>query len=165
MSKQIQPNIRPPLKSSIRSISVNKLIGIFAAVGYNTKMVKYYGPELVTNGDFSAGGGWALGVGWVIGGGVLNVNALAGTFSQQPLPGIIDGRRYRVSIKILNNLGGNGRVFVAGEILDFGPDGNYNLEGVHVGADSSVYVQVYIDSNLQIDDVSVREITYIEKDE
>ena len=73
MLNQIQPKIKPPLKSSINSISVNKLIGIFAAADSGTVTKRSLGPELVDqfnwfnaawwNGfdpNWSEGGGWLI---------------------------------------------------------------------------------------------------------
>jgi len=51
-------NTRPPLRSSINSISSDKLIGIFAPVAGNSILVR--GPQLVGDYHFDTGAGWII---------------------------------------------------------------------------------------------------------
>lgn len=64
------------------------------------------GPELVTNGDFSAGStGWTPGTGWTISGGVASVIAASGTVLRQAKT-ITAGKAYQIQVDITSYTAG-----------------------------------------------------------
>ena len=67
------------------------------------------GPELVTNGDFSAGAtGWEIGGGWSVSGGSANKVADPNAAIAQANNGrYIAGRRYRISVTVAGFAGGS----------------------------------------------------------
>ncbi len=79
------------------------------------------GPELVTNGDFSAGTtGWTLGTGWSIGGGVATTEAgTSGMLSTTVT--VVAGRTYRVDYTITSWVSGQAIPGFAGGTVVNGP--------------------------------------------
>lgn len=74
------------------------------------------GPELVTNGDFSAGStGWSLGAGWSISGGVASATSSSSGLLATPAP-LTVGKVYRVTFSIVSETtaGAGVSVYVGG---------------------------------------------------
>lgn len=164
--KQPQPNIKTPLKNPINSISVNKLIGIFAAADDDSKkLIKYYGPELVTNGGFDADVNWIKGVGWTISLGKLNDNAAITTFTYQNIAGLVSDRSYRIKIECTDFTSGEVNFYIAGFSVHVTGIGIYVIEGQFTGVDLNLYIYNWSASVLKLDNASINEILYKEVDE
>jgi hypothetical protein len=143
--------------------ALTSITGFFHPVDDEEGKIPGYGSERVWNGSFDPIGGWVLGVGWVIGGGVLNDNGANGTFCRQVLV-LVVGVRYRVKFRVSNFVSGIFQCYIgSGGGLGVIVDGYYSFDYIHAGVDNNIYLQNSADSDLDIDDVSVREI--IIKDE
>jgi len=109
------------------------------------------GPEVITNGDFSAGAtGWTLGTGWTISGGVAtHTGTASGNLAQSPL---VAGRAYRITMNVTN---GTVNVYAGSSSFVLNLTGNINL--ILIASSSQVFIQSAIDG-VTVDNVSYREL-------
>lgn len=72
--------------------------------------------ELVFSEPFNATGAWSLDTGLAISGGTLNQTGASGTLRTAvlTLPGLIDGRSYRVTLTVAGRTSGLVRVYLGG---------------------------------------------------
>ena len=131
----------------------------------SVKPVQTYGPELVTNGNFSDGStGWALGTGWSIGTNELIATSMSNQFVTQSFT-FTSGKRYRASFSVsgTSSLPNNVslRLPYDGAISNIAyvnqnSDGVYSHEFVSNGS-STLYLG-YGSFTGSIDNVSVKEV-------
>jgi hypothetical protein len=114
------------------------------------------GRERVVNGGFDVNANWVLGDGWDIVGGVLVDVGLAGTFCAQLLPAVRIGQSFKISYDVRNYIYGEVFVYLAIVNCYAAGNGRYCREGIFTLYDYYLYIQNVIDSNMQIDNVSVK---------
>lgn len=74
-----------------------------------------YGPELVTNGNFSVDASWTKEAEWTIGSGTANCNAVTAKYMYQNVgAGFEVGKTYRGKVKITSLTSGSMRIQLAG---------------------------------------------------
>ncbi|WP_157669279.1 hypothetical protein [Chitinibacter sp. GC72] len=122
------------------------------------------GPELVTNGDFSAGSaGWALQSGFSVGVGVLSIaNPASGNYANQTV-GIVNSKHYLVTYEIKNYVSGIVRVNLGRMGATVGASrtatGVYSEVLVAAGTFQEIVVQANAASTVaDVDGISVREV-------
>ena len=123
------------------------------------------GPELVTNGDFSAGTtGWGVGTGWTVSGGIASFsNPTGSNLSRTDLPSIPAGRLCKLEID-LNYTSGAGCAVglnIGGGIDTFGTftgSGRKTAYVITTTARTGVQVTGIGGSVFSIDNISVKEL-------
>jgi hypothetical protein len=125
----------------------------------SVKPVQYYGPELVTNGDFATDSGWTKGTGITISGGSANFTGVANNNIRQDI-GLITGKTYKIIFTVSN--------YVSGDI-DYNVGGNTRQGAIaangtytdYVVSDSGSFLYFQADQSSgftgSIDNVSVKE--------
>jgi len=135
------------------------------AAGSNSTMTQGYGPELVTNGDYSDGStGWTEGTGWTIdtGTGVAtHASGSSGNLDQSMA--LVAGAAYEVRLTLSNVSAGAAQVYLQGSAAE-NVSASLNSNGSYVftlvaGTASSYDLRVNGSSafNGSIDNISVRE--------
>jgi len=126
----------------------------------SVKPVQYYGPELVTNGDFATDSDWTKGTGVVITGGKANwINTINNVGVTQS--GIItSGSNYKVVFTVSNYVSGSVRLRFPSITERLTSNGTYTY---YINAtDTNLYIQGETNTdpnvNLSIDNVSVKEV-------
>jgi hypothetical protein len=126
----------------------------------SVKPVQYYGPELVTNGDFATDSDWTKGTGVVISGGKANwINTINNVGVTQS--GIItSGSNYKVVFTVSNYVSGSVRLRFPSITERLRSNGTYTY---YINAtDTNLYIQGETNTdpnvNLSIDNVSVKEV-------
>ena len=67
------------------------------------------GPELITNGDFSAGSsGWTTGSEWTVGGGQATLNFVGSYTNMDYVRSFVAGKLYKLTFNIISQSGANG---------------------------------------------------------
>jgi len=127
----------------------------------SVKPVQYYGPELVTNGDFATDSDWTKGTGWNISGGKGNGTSASGDLTQTI--SIAINKTYRVNYTISNYSSGVFRIvlgaYVAG--TNRAANGTYTdvLTVTNANSNSLLYLAADISAFTgSIDNVSVKEV-------
>jgi len=130
----------------------------------NATMTDGYGPELVTNGDFSTDSDWIKGTGWSIADGVASCDGTNGqTLLQTYSGGLRDNAVYEFTFTVSNYVSGNIRPYIGGNNADLvlvTGNGTYRALSASGTANDFVGFQSSV-SNFSIDNVSVREIPVI----
>lgn len=126
----------------------------------SVKPVQYYGPELVTNGDFATDSNWTKGTGITISGGSANFTGVANDNIRQDI-GLITGKTYKIVFTVSN--------YVSGDI-DYNVGGNTRQGAIaangtytdYVVSDSGSFLYFQADQSSgftgSIDNVSVKEV-------
>lgn len=120
------------------------------------------GPELITNGDFLSAAGWTIGSGWSVAGG--KANKVAGPnssiFSSFAPP--TAGAVLKASLVVSSYVDGGVALFLSTSPAAFGPvrtaNGTFTDYFVLTGAQNMFGVNGNPNSNLSVDDMSLREI-------
>lgn len=122
------------------------------------------GPELLTNGDFSAGAaGWSLGAGISVSGGVLTAATASNQTATQAIPSITPGKWYMVTLTITAYTSGTIRVSLGGALVAVPAPALLGLRQVLVQAgtiDTNFRIypgDVSVGGTAEFDNVSVRE--------
>lgn len=106
-----------PLESYVRGLFAAGEQGVWYDIPGHADVLNQLGPELLTNGDFSAGTtGWTLGAGYTVESGVLKGATASNQTAAQDMP-IVAGRWYIVSLDVLSYTSGNIRVNVGGNVV------------------------------------------------
>ena len=139
----------------------------FWRYGANTQKIwdqspTIYGPELVTNGDFSSATGWTVEAEWTISDGKARAVMAAGHDVFRSVS-YTSGKRYLVSLTVSNYVSGSFRVSIDGGnsyILNNQLWGNGHIEfGFTASAgDNTIGIGASGDLTADIDDVSVKEV-------
>lgn len=118
------------------------------------------GAELVVNGDFASDTVWTKGTGWTISGGSANRVPSAG--SENLTQNILTvGKYYELTFTVSNYVAGSVTplIGVSGNLVSVTANGTYTYRGVCAG-NTTLYFQGNPASNLSIDNVSCKEITF-----
>lgn len=123
---------------------------------YKTGRVEY-GPELVTNGDFSDGNtGWTLGAGWSISAGVAS-RIDTGSFSNLTQSSILTlGKQYRIEVNVLST-SGTMRIF-AGTGSSIAGVGAGKFSAVLTCDTSTALIIQAVTGSASVTNISVREV-------
>ncbi len=128
------------------------------------EQVGYFGPELVTNGDFATDSNWSKGTGWTISGGKANaVNASNQSLSQST-SSVLLNKKYRISFDV-EYISGSAKFQLVGgttqDVVTITSSGSYVAEVVSNADKSSYRVKGLTTGsgfNGSIDNVSVKEV-------
>jgi hypothetical protein len=118
------------------------------------------GAELVVNGNFATDTVWSKGTGWTISGGTANKAPSVGSENlTQPM--LIVGSYYELSFTVSNYVAGAVTPILgsSGRLLSVTANGTYTFRGICAG-NTTLYLQGNPASNLSIDNVSCKEITF-----
>lgn len=120
------------------------------------------GPELVTNGDFSAGAtGWEPGTGWAITGGQLVATAAAqDTATRSTGDIVVAGKRYDIQLTCTAFTAGGWKLLLEGGVNVFGDmvaAGKFRATALAT-VTGSIYVWTNSALTASFDNISVREL-------
>jgi hypothetical protein len=128
------------------------------------EQVGYFGPELITNGDFATDSNWSKGTGWTISGGtaVSDGSNTSGEIIAQTI-NIVSGKTYQVVLDVKEVTSGNVRFY--SNFLGGGGQANinssgiftYNLEASATGG-KNVGIQALASSSSVINSISIKEV-------
>jgi len=130
-----------------------------------------YGPELVTNGDFSTDSDWTKGTGWSISGGqATHVTGTGSNISQSVSYGSA-GTIYALSVDVISISGGSGSIqarsggSTTAKTIS-GNDGGttVTLIYVHDGLNTDIAINAGSGTSLVVDNVSVKEVLFDQPD-
>ena len=124
----------------------------------SVKPVEYYGPELVTNGDFATDSDWNKETGWTISGGNLIATNVSGTAAYQTGNGLVNNKLYKVQFEITEYTNGSVglRAGTGATLQTFSSIGVHFVYMVVSGA-LQVRFDVIGTTTLKVDNVSVKE--------
>ena len=114
------------------------------------------GPEVIVNGDFSAGStGWTIEATWTIGSGVASGNGANGSAEELTQAVLTSGVDFEVKFDILNRIGGS--FIIPGDLAsaNYSANGSYTIT---VNRGSNVFAFRGNNFDGDIDNVSAREI-------
>lgn len=125
------------------------------------EQVGYFGPELVTNGNFATDSDWTKGTGWSIANGRASYDGTGGTSFIRQNDVIEVGKTYKVTLEVLANEGsGINTIFLGGTVLNSShlSVGSYTFYGST--NNTAVTLTIYGRSGevFEIDNVSVKEV-------
>lgn len=137
-----------------------------AVLSFRESMSPDFGPEVVTNGDFSSATGWTGdgANGWLITGGKLTNTGAASTTSitqtaaNQGTPLEI-GKTYRTTIDTDAIPAGQYRIFVGvGSPLSFISGTGSFSEDIVCSGDTTIYIQPAVGLQMTADNLSIKEV-------
>ena len=119
-------------------------------------------PENVTNGDFATDSDWVKGAGWTIAAGVADVDGtqVADSDLEQTLsPTLANGLSYFVEFDVLNYTAGNLTPILGGTAgTTVSANGSYSEYILAGSTDEKIIFRADLDGDMQIDNVSIREV-------
>ncbi len=125
----------------------------------SVKPVEYYGPELVTNGDFATDSDWTKGTGWTISGGKANSDGVSGASPiYQNIGAATVGTNYKIQLVVSNYTSGTLVAAYGGaSATSITSNGSYTfyIQATSTDANTSYLSYNFIGS---IDNVSVKEV-------
>ncbi len=127
----------------------------------SVKPVQYYGPELVTNGDFATDSDWTKGTGWNISGGKGNGTSASGDLTQTI--SIAINKTYRVNYTISNYSSGVFRIVLGAYVAGTNRAANGTYTDVLTVTNANSNLLLYLAADISaftgsIDNVSVKEV-------
>ena len=136
---------------------------------YAVVPVPTYGTEEVVNGDFATDTNWSKGAGWSIGGGTANVNYATFADMYQTIGSSV-GKSYKITFEVSNYVSG-GVVLLLGyggtsKTVEAYANGVYeSYVTVNPTGSANLYISTIVtNTNLSIDNVSVKEYTSADMD-
>ncbi len=127
-----------------------------------TSIFTFLRSENVVNGSFATDTNWTKGTGWTISGGVADVDGtqVADSDLEQVLsPTLADGVSYLVEFDVLNYTAGNLTPVLGGTSgTTVSANGSYSEYIIAGSTDEKIIFRADLDGDMQIDNVSVREV-------